>query len=61
MSDWQTLINEALQAGYSVSFDAECEGWVVHTPKAFRKAAMTLGTYADERAALRGAAFLAKL
>jgi hypothetical protein len=59
MSDWLTLINLASRDGYRVRFDEEAEGWIVIAPKAFRRPEQEHGSFKDESAAWRGAAFLA--
>jgi hypothetical protein len=55
---WQTLIDAAAAAGYRVE-RCEQRGWLVITPATPRQPSQKLASYRDERAAWRGAAFLA--
>lgn len=59
MGSWQELIDHAARQGYYVRQLEEGEGFVVVTPKGFRRPSQELGTFKDERAAWRSAAHLA--
>jgi hypothetical protein len=56
---WYDFINAAAAKGYSV--EHRDYGWIIVTPKAFRRPSEEQGAYKSERAAWRGAAFLAHL
>lgn len=57
---WQQWIDAAWRAGWRVKPDA-LGGYTVVSPAAPRRPSLELGHYADERAALRGAANMARM
>lgn len=62
MSDkWQPWIDKAFHAGWRVSWCDVQEAFTITTPAYPRHPSVTLGHYAEERAAWRGAANLCRL
>lgn len=55
---WQQWIDAACGAGWKVQWREELQGYVVISPKAFRRAPEELGWYATERDAWHAAAFM---
>lgn len=61
MRSWQDWIDDAHRKGWKVQWREAVGGYVIITPKAFRRPSVELGCYSDERAAWRGAANLCRL
>jgi hypothetical protein len=60
MSDWDSLIMEAQRKGFTTRRSEEHEGWLVITPARPRRPTQELGSFKDQRAAWRSAAYLAQ-
>ncbi|MCP3400387.1 hypothetical protein [Bradyrhizobium sp. CCGB20] len=61
MQSWQEWIDYATGKGWKVAWREAVEGYVIITPKAFRRPSEELGHYTEERAAWRAAANLCRL
>jgi hypothetical protein len=61
MRTWQEWIDHACGQGWKVAWRGALQGFVIITPKAFRRPSEELGHYTEERAAWRAAANLCRL
>lgn len=61
MKDWQLWIDHACGKGWKVAWREELQGYVIITPKAFRRPPEELGHYTDERTAWKRAANLCRI
>lgn len=57
---WQHWIDRAFVAGWRVRWLEDLDAFTIVSPAVPRRPSLELGCYADERAAWRGAANLAK-
>jgi hypothetical protein len=58
MKTWQEWIDWACGQGFKVQWREALEGYVIITPKAFRRPSEEFGWFPDERAAWKSAAFM---